>query len=137
MRVFLDTNVLVAAFATRGLCADVLRVVLTEHDLLVGEKVLIELRRILELKLGIPKPKVLEIEEFLQNQSEVISPSKAAQWPKSDPDDRWIVAAAIEGRADCLVTGDRDLLDIRVEIPVEVVSPRGFWETLKEDLGSE
>jgi len=28
VRVFLDTNVLVAAFATRGLCADLMRVVL-------------------------------------------------------------------------------------------------------------
>ena len=36
MRVFLDTNVLVAAFATRGLCADVFRLVLAEHELLVS-----------------------------------------------------------------------------------------------------
>ena len=33
VRVFLDTNVLVAAFATRGLCADVVRTVLAEHEL--------------------------------------------------------------------------------------------------------
>tara|TARA_Y100000590_G_C15710915_1_gene1010249 strand:+ start:1307 stop:1432 length:126 start_codon:yes stop_codon:yes gene_type:complete len=40
MKVFLDTNVLVSAFATRGLCADVMRVILTEHELLIGEVVL-------------------------------------------------------------------------------------------------
>jgi len=32
VRVFFDTNVLVSAFATRGLSADLLRLVLTEHD---------------------------------------------------------------------------------------------------------
>jgi predicted nucleic acid-binding protein len=47
LRGFLDTNVLVSAFATRGLCADVLRHVLTEHELLTGEVVLAELRRAL------------------------------------------------------------------------------------------
>ena len=47
MKVFLDTNVLVAAFATRGLCADVMRVVLAEHQLITGEVVLSELRRAL------------------------------------------------------------------------------------------
>jgi len=37
VKVFLDTNVLVSALATRGLCADLLRKVLTEHELLVGK----------------------------------------------------------------------------------------------------
>jgi predicted nucleic acid-binding protein len=36
VRVFLDTNVLVSAFAARGLCADTLELVLLEHEL-VGE----------------------------------------------------------------------------------------------------
>ncbi len=42
MRVFLDTNVLVAAFATRGLCEDVLLTMLSEHDLIIGTHVLAE-----------------------------------------------------------------------------------------------
>ena len=37
MKVFLDTNVLIIAFATRGLCADLMRLLLTEHELLTGE----------------------------------------------------------------------------------------------------
>ncbi len=40
MRVFLDTNVLVSAVATRGLCADVLREVLLSHQLLVSADLL-------------------------------------------------------------------------------------------------
>jgi hypothetical protein len=35
LRVFLDTNVLVSAFATRGLCADLLELVLLQHELIV------------------------------------------------------------------------------------------------------
>ncbi len=46
MRVYLDTNVVVSAVATRGLCADVLQAILAEHQLVVGEAMLRELRRV-------------------------------------------------------------------------------------------
>jgi uncharacterized protein len=36
LRVYLDTNVLVSAFASRGLCAELFEVVLLEHNLVVG-----------------------------------------------------------------------------------------------------
>ena len=52
MRVFLDTNVLVAAYATRGLCEDVFRVILAEHELVVSDTVLAEFERVLGQKLG-------------------------------------------------------------------------------------
>ena len=54
MRIHFDTNVLVSAFATRGLCADLLYAVLAEHQLIVGEAVLGELVDVLERKIGLP-----------------------------------------------------------------------------------
>ena len=51
MKVDLDTNVLVSAFGTRGICADILTVVLAEHELVVGEAVLSELSRVLHTKM--------------------------------------------------------------------------------------
>jgi predicted nucleic acid-binding protein len=66
LRVFLDTNVLVSAFATRGICADVLRVVLAEHTFVTGEVVLRELRRVLKARIGLRAAAVREIDEFLR-----------------------------------------------------------------------
>jgi predicted nucleic acid-binding protein len=51
--------------------------------------------------------------------------------PTTDLDDQWIVAAAIDGEADFLVTGDRDLLDVAAGVSVTIVSPREFWERLR------
>jgi hypothetical protein len=48
--VFLDTNVLVSAFASRGLCADLFELVLLEHDLVLGRNVLRELSKALRGK---------------------------------------------------------------------------------------
>jgi uncharacterized protein len=50
VKVFPDTNVLASAFGTRGLCADVVRLILGEHELVTGEVVLEELRGVLPRK---------------------------------------------------------------------------------------
>ena len=130
MRTFLDTNVLVAAFATRGLCEDVLRTVLAEHRLLTSEFVLEELRRVLTEKLRMPQREAARVCEFIRQNAEVVAPETPATLPEKELDDRWILAAAIQGQADILVSGDRDLLEID-ETAVAIVSPRGFWERVR------
>ena len=62
MRVFFDTNVLVSAFLARGLCADLLRLVLTEHTLVTSEVVLDELRDVLSRKGRLPPAQIEAIE---------------------------------------------------------------------------
>lgn len=47
-----------------------------------------------------------------------------------DPDDDQYIAAAIEGRAAFVVSGDSDLLDIREHEGVRIVNPRAFLELL-------
>lgn len=124
MKVFLDANVLVAAFATKGLCEDLYRTVLVEHDLILSDAVLKELDRV-------PSSKARHITAFLRSEADVVNPKEAVPWPKNDPDDRWILAAGIEANADVLVTGDTDLLELTDDIPVAIVSPREFWERLR------
>ena len=128
MRVFLDTNVLVSAFATRGLCADVLRVVLAEHTLVTGEVVLLELRRVLRKRIGLPQAAVDEIEQLLREHEVAPKPKVRAAIPRNDPDDQWVMASAIESRVDVLVTGDRDILDVAADTSIKILDPRGFWK---------
>ena len=130
MRVSLDTNVLVSAFTTRGICADILAVVLAEHQLVLGERVLVELGRVLREKMRMPEDSVVEAEAFLRQEAAVISKGAVVDVSIRDPDDVEVLAQALEGLADVLVTGDRDLLDVADRLPVEVLSPRGFWEKL-------
>ena len=128
---FLDTNVLVSAFATRGVCADLLRLVLLEHELVTGEVVLKELRRILAGKLKMPEKAAGQVIDFLREEAEVVNPERPAALPERDPDDRWIAAAALKAKADVLVTGDQDLLQVGDRLGIRILDPRGFWEQLK------
>jgi uncharacterized protein len=131
VRVCLDTDVLVAAFATRGLCADVLRAVLTEHDLILGDVILAEFRRVLKTKLKVPADRI-ESAEAVFNTIEILpKPDKPSPLKIRDQDDRWIVATAVSGNADVLVTGDKDLLAVAGDAPLLILEPRAFWELLR------
>jgi uncharacterized protein len=131
LRVGLDTNVLVSAFTTRGICADIFTVVLSEHQLVLGEKVLAELSRVLERKMRMPREAVEEAEAFLRQEAVVTSKGTTLEPAVRDPDDAEVLAQAMTGLADVLVTGDRDLLDVADGLPIKVLSPRGFWEELQ------
>lgn len=131
MRVCLDTNVLVAAFATRGLCADVVRVVLAEHELVTGEVILHELRRALLSKLRMPLEQVQAIESLLREHPVIEKPRKPPRSGVRDPTDAWVLATALAGKADVLVTGDKDLLEISAGAPVAILDPRTFWTLLR------
>ena len=127
MRVCLDTNVLVAALATRGLAADVFRLTLAEHDLLVPDVVIVELRRVLRTKFKMPATRVNEIETFLREHEVVAKPARLLDVKVRDPADAWVLASAVAGHANVLVTGDKDLLVLGTNAPLPILDPRAFW----------
>ena len=132
MRVFLDTNVLVSAFTTRGLCEDVLREVLASHDLIVSVLLFNELERTLRGKFKIPKTLISEILIFLGEDTIL---SKVGDFPDvniKDQDDLAMLSCALEGRADIFVTGDKELIELQRVSDLEILSPRAFWEKLKK-----
>ena len=135
MRVFLDTNVLAAAFTTRGLCADLVRYVLAEQQLITGDVILIELRDVLTKRFKLPESTTKDILDLLRSQEIVAKPKQPSALPIRDPDDAWVLASAIEGRCDVLVTGDRDLLEIANTAPLPILNPRGFWEFVRKPAG--
>ncbi len=133
MRVFLDTNVLVSGFATRGLSADVVRLVMAEHTLLTAEVVLEETRRVLLEKFGVPEQVVSSVERSLRRCHVEPTPTRRPDVEVRDEDDIWVLAAAMAARADVLVTGDRDLLVIsHAAGELDIITPRQFWEMIQK-----
>ena len=133
MKVFLDTNVLVSATATRGLCADVLRETLTSHQLVVSAPLFNELRRVLLQKLQIPRELIDDAIEILQQDAHFGTPSAISDVKIRDKDDLMILSSALNGKADLLVTGDKELLNLGRIQDMEIVSPRGFWKRIRTE----
>lgn len=128
MRVFLDTNVLASAFGTRGLCADLLRLILAEHELMVGEVVIEELRRTLRRKFGVPGETVKEIESFLRGYHVEPKPRELPNPGFSDRNDLLVAGSALEAEAEILETSDQEMLDLKQQLQtLRIRSPREFW----------
>ena len=130
MKVFLDTNVIVSAVTTRGLCADVFRTVLAEHELITSSRVLQEVRRILKVKFEVPDVLIVEYLELIEQDAVVAEFKDLPHLPIKDKDDIEIVAAAVSAGAHVLVTGDREVQNIKSFKNVRFLSPRAFWEEL-------
>lgn len=128
MKVFLDTNVLASALATRGLCAELFESVLTGHELLASRELLTELRRILTTKLRIDVETADAFIALIEANARI--PPTPADLPKGipDPDDAPLIASALAGGAECFVTGDKALLELGDVADMPVLSPRRFWE---------
>jgi putative PIN family toxin of toxin-antitoxin system len=130
VRVFFDTNVLVSAFLAHGLCADLLRLVLTEHTLVTSEVVLAELRDVLSRKTRLPPQQIDAIEAFLREQPVAPRPTQTLELGLVDGDDEWVVASAVLAQADLFVTGDQGVRACS-HPPLPLVNPRGCWEQLR------
>jgi putative PIN family toxin of toxin-antitoxin system len=128
VRVFPDTNVLASALGTRGLCADVLRLILGEHELVTGEVVIEELRRVLRKKFRVSADTVNDIESFLRGYHVEPKPRELPNLKLGDHNDLVVVGSALKSKAEILVTGDQEMLELE-EKPkaLRILSPRGFW----------
>jgi putative PIN family toxin of toxin-antitoxin system len=130
LKIALDTNGVVSAVATRGLCADLVQLILLEHELVVGETVLAELREVLGRKLKLPQTTIDEVESFLRRRAIVIAAGERRPVRDLDAADAAVVAEALAASADALVTGDGDLLRLPGS-RIKIVSPRGLWDLLR------
>jgi uncharacterized protein len=131
VKVVFDTNVLISAYTARGLSADLFRLVLAEHEVLTGEVNLAEFRRVLVQRLMVPPSEAIGAERELREQTIIPKPSEPSALKIRDDDDAWVLASAVVGSADLLVTGDKDLLDVAGTAPIPIVTPRDCWQKIR------
>lgn len=130
MRIVLDSNVLVAAFATRGLCHELLEIVSKDHEIFISLEILGEVEGRLRDKLRVPVRAVAAAKEALET-CVVESPVPVPRDVCRDPKDLHVLGLAAAAKADILVTGDEDLLVVRHYHLTEIVSPRRLYDRLR------
>jgi hypothetical protein len=136
MRVVLDTNVIVSAVLIRG--GNEGRILRAwqrgAFDLVLSPAILEEIGRVLSYdkiraRRWMTDEEIATLLESLAQDS-ILVPGQIAVAVGRDPADAPFLAAAVEGRADYLVTGDRDLLEIRAYRGVRLIRPGAFVRLL-------
>ena len=129
MRVVLDTNVLVSALLFTGTASEILPLwqkgVIT---ILLSRDVLEEYLRVLsypKFQLAEAEIKAL-IEEELLPFVTVVKPKRRLSVVKRDPSDNKFLECALAGKAQVIVSGDKDLISIGHYRRVRIQTPAQF-----------
>ena len=132
----LDTNVIVSAVLIRGGIEDrVLRAwFLGQYRLVLSVPILEEVLRVLDYprirsRRWMSDEETVHLLERLAESSALVEGKQRLRICRDPADDKF-VAAALEGKADYIVTGDADLLDLGKYQGIEIVTPRQFLRAL-------
>jgi putative PIN family toxin of toxin-antitoxin system len=138
LRVVLDTNVVVSATLVKeGAPNQILETWKQGEVELVTSPVLLE-----ELQEVLKRPRIQkqqwmtqdEVEEFYQLLKDTAlqtSGQKLVEAVSEDPDDDFVISAALEGKADYIVSGDEHLLGLKKWEEIPILPPREFLELLR------
>ena len=132
MRIVLDSNVLLSAFGSGGVCRELLETCLAAHEVFISEFILDEFARHLIAKFRVP-PEVLDADvRFLRTECALVQPAEMAPDACRDPYDLPVLGTVLAARADCLVTGDADLLSMGEFSGHRIVPPRQLLDRLRQ-----
>jgi len=134
-RVVLDTNVLISGtIVPHGMPARIIaaalagRVTLIVSNRLVGEYQDVTRRRHISKKYQTIGERVETISDFLQHDAVQVAGVPTERVILDDPKDDFLIACAIEGNAEYIVSGDEHLLELGRYRGVEILRPRDFVE---------
>jgi putative PIN family toxin of toxin-antitoxin system len=127
LRVVADTNVIVSAFASGGIPKAILLGALAgDFQLFTSDHILEEVARVLTgRKFRWPPERLLEALAALP--ARVVDPGPPRLSVIRDLDDNRVLECALAARAHYLVTGDRDLLEVKRYFRTRIVTPREFY----------
>jgi putative PIN family toxin of toxin-antitoxin system len=131
MKIVLDSNIIIAAFSSRGLCTSLLELCLDQHTIMISNFILSEVSRILRDKLKMPSKIVNAIVNYLKEFCMLTSYDKLPKRICRDQLDDEILALGLSNKVNYIITGDRDLLDLKTYHSIKIVSPREFWTIAK------
>jgi hypothetical protein len=123
VRVLFDTNVLVSGILFGGTPRSLMRAAIRgEIDLVTSPHLLSELKELLERKFGFSAASAAAIRQELESLADVVIAEHVPRVCR-DPDDDEVLAAALQGRATAIVTGDADLLVLAAHGGIEIIDP--------------
>jgi len=129
VRVVFDTNVLYSALAAKGFCEEVVDEAVAECDVVWSDPLKRELESLLTPLHKIGPATRVALEAYV-DLCEFVEPEPLGERVCRDKDDDVVLATALAGKADVIVTGDEDLLVLKKFRGIEILSPRQFLELL-------
>lgn len=140
IRVVVDTNVLVSGLISpEGFPAKIIDFWQERKYILVTSKAILqEMERVLNYprisrKYQIGKEIIADYLRGFSVFAEVCRPTKRVFIIRNDPHDNKFIEAAVNGKADLIVSGDHHLLDLKEYQGIKIFTAKEFLEELKKE----
>ncbi len=124
----LDTNVIISSIFWKGKPYEVVKRGLEGgYQIVVSPEILDEVVERLRNKFQFPEEGIQELVDIILTYSHVIEPTSKFDVVRDKKDNK-IIECAFDGKADCIVTGDSDLLELKEFRGIRIVTAREFLE---------
>ena len=135
MRLIIDTNVIISASLKKySTPFKVMEVVFENHVLLISPEIFGEIKNTVYQskfdKYFFPEDTRSDILNIVLLNSVVINPEIKITACR-DPKDNKYLELALSGKADCIITGDKDLLVLNPFENIPIISPLDFLDKFK------
>ena len=127
MKIFFDTNVIISSFITHGGAKELFEHCMLNHKVFTSKFVIEELKEKLESKFYYTLEEIKDVVDFIKYNFTIVNYNLFQNQVCKDRDDDNILASAQSAKADCIVTGDKDLLALGKYENIFIVSPKSFW----------
>jgi putative PIN family toxin of toxin-antitoxin system len=128
MKIVLDTDIILSDFITQGLSSRVIDICIDKHQLFISQWIVNEVIEKLNTKFKTPKKELKRVKDLLLTAFRFIQPEGEIPDLCKDKDDNNILYLAQYIDADLIITGDKDLLELKIIKKSMIINPRTFME---------
>ena len=131
IRLVLDTNIIISSVFWRGNPYEVIRRgILGEYQLVISAEILGEVIDKLRNKFQFPEESIQELIDILMTYCHVVETVNKFDVVRDKKDNK-IVECAFDGKADYIVTGDSDLLELKEFRGIKIVKAKEFLKEIE------
>jgi putative PIN family toxin of toxin-antitoxin system len=130
MRVVFDTNIFISALVLPGSLAEkaVSRIIEGRDDLVLSTDIIKEVLSVLSSKFGREREALSHVAVILLDLGKWVKPDQRIRVLRDEPDNR-ILECAVFGRAELIVTGDKEMLRLKEYMGIKITSLRDYLES--------
>ena len=129
MKVVFDTNIFISAFVIPNSKAEqaIIKIIEGSDTLLLSKEIMGEILSVLSIKFHRDREAISHVAFYLSDLARMIKPTRKIRLFKDDPDNR-ILECAVSGRADVIVTGDKEILKLGEYKGTKITSLKDYLE---------
>lgn len=128
MKILFDANVIISGFVSQGYSFDVIKDAAGKHEVYCTEYLLKETQKSLSAKFPLSGETINSIINTVKKQFIKGKTADTVERISRDPKDDQVLADAVINEIDVIITGDKDLLELKNYKGIKIIMPKDYWK---------